>query len=156
VVAFKNFGVNMDSSSHLNDAWCDTGFIRFGRQNIIGQGSNIMSSMVVGKYLLIKSVIFGDYVMIGGHSTISPGTIIGDESIIGAVSTSTYNQYFKPGWIFMGVPAREFKENKYAEERRDILMKRDVDEAQKFEVIHEVNIDDDKKSLIKTEEDLEE
>ncbi|MFX1376330.1 MAG: hypothetical protein ACFFA0_10985 [Promethearchaeota archaeon] len=156
VIAFKNFGINMDFSSHLNDAWCDAEFIRFGRQNLIGQGANIMSSMVVGKYLLIKYVIFGDYVMIGGHSTISPGTIIGNESIIGAVSTSTYDQYFKPGWIFMGVPAREFKENKYAEERRDILMKRDVDEAKKFEVIHEVNIDEDKKSLIKKEEELEE
>ncbi|UCC18373.1 MAG: hypothetical protein JSV62_09675 [Promethearchaeota archaeon] len=156
VVALILYGVNMDTSSHLNDAWCDAEFITFGRQNLIGQGANIMSSMVVGKYLLIKKVIFGDYVMIGGHTTISPGTFIGKESFIGAVSTSTYDQYFKPGWIFLGIPARELKENKYAEERRDILIKRQVDEAMKFTVSHEVNIDDDKKQLIKTEEEVKE
>ena len=73
-VAMKLFGVNMDFSSHLNDAWCDAEFIKFGRKNLIGQGATIMSSMVLGKYLLIKDVIFDDYVMVGGHTTISPGT----------------------------------------------------------------------------------
>lgn len=154
--ALKLFGVNMDFSSHLNDAWCDSEFIKFGRKNLIGQGATIMSSMVIGKYLIIKSVIFDDYVMIGGHTTIAPGTIIGKESFIGAISSTTYNQYFKPGWIFFGIPAIELKENKYAEERRDLIIKRQVDGAKKFEVTHEVNIDEDKKDLIKTEKEMEE
>jgi acetyltransferase-like isoleucine patch superfamily enzyme len=64
-VALKLYGINMDFSSHLNDAWCDAEFIKFGRKNLIGQGATIMSSMVVGRYLLIKNVIFDDYVMVG-------------------------------------------------------------------------------------------
>ncbi len=111
-----------------------------------------MSSMVVGKYLLIKGVFFDDYVMVGGQTSIAPGTIIKKESVIGAISSTTYDQVLNPGWIYFGIPARELKENKYAEERRDILMKREVDEAKKFEFSHEVNIDEDKKDLIKTKE----
>ncbi len=153
VFAFKQLGVNMDFSSHLADAWCDSDFIKFGRKVMIGQGATIMSSMVVGKYLLIKKVFFDDYVMVGGHTTISPGTIIGKESIIGAISSTTFDQALKPAWIYLGIPARKLKENKYAEERRDIIIKRQVAEAKKFEMSYEVNIDEDKKKLVKIKKD---
>ncbi|MFW9988008.1 MAG: hypothetical protein ACFFC3_05075 [Candidatus Odinarchaeota archaeon] len=153
VVALKLFGVDMDSSSHLPDAWCDPEFIKFGRKNLIGQGALIMSSMVVGRYLLIKKIFFDDYVMVGGHTTISPGTIIGKESVIGAVSSTTYNQVLEPGWVYFGFPAIKLKENKYAEEKRDVIIKRDVDGEKKFKTIHEVNIDEDKKKLIKTQKE---
>jgi len=149
VFALKIFGVNMDASSHLNDAWCDAEFIKFGRKNLIGQGATIMSSMVVGKYLIIKKVVCDDYIMIGGHTTIAPGTIMGKESVIGAISSTTFNQVLEPNWVYFGIPAIKLKENKYAEERRDVILKRDVDEAQKFEIEHEINIDKDKKQSIK-------
>ncbi len=152
-LAFKQLGVDMDFSSHLADTWCDSEFIKLGRKVMIGQGATIMSSMVVGKYLLIKKVFFDDYVMVGGQTSIAPGTIIKKESVIGAISSTTYDQVLKPGWIYFGIPARELKENKYSEERRDILIKRQVDEAKKFEVLHEVNIDEDKKDLIKTQKE---
>jgi len=154
VLALRALGINMDFSSHLNDAWCDPEFIKFGRKNLIGQGATIMSSMVLGKYLLIQNLIFDDYVMIGGHSTISPGTIIGKESMVAAISTTTYNQILDPGWIYFGNPVIKLKENKYAEQRRDVIVKMDVDEEKKIKVIHEVNIDEDKKDLIKTEEEV--
>ena len=49
------------------------------------------------------------------------------------------------------MPVLELKENKYAEERRDLIIQRQVDDAQRREILHEVNIDEDKKKLIKTE-----
>ncbi|MFX0032836.1 MAG: acyltransferase [Candidatus Hodarchaeota archaeon] len=152
VLAFRWFGTKMDFSSHLNDAWCDGEFITFGRKNLIGQGATIMSSMIVGKYLIIKPVIFGDYVLVGGHTTIAPGTIMGSDSVIGAISTTTVNQILKPAWVYFGIPAIKLKENKYAEERRDIIIKREVDDSKKFEVEHDVNIEEDKLKLIKTKE----
>ncbi len=156
VVSLRLFGVDMDASSHLNDAWCDAEFIKFGRKNLIGQGATIMSSMVVGRYLIIKKVVCDDYIMIGGHTTIAPGTIMGKESVIGAISSTTVNQVLEPNWVYFGIPAIKLKENKYAEERRDVILKRDVDEAKKFEIEHEVNIDDDKKDLIKKEKEVKE
>jgi carbonic anhydrase/acetyltransferase-like protein (isoleucine patch superfamily) len=149
MVAFKALGVKMDSGSHLNDAWVDAEFINIGRKALIGQGATIMSSMVIGKYLIIKKVIFDDFTMVGGHTTIAPGTIIGHDGVIGAVSSTTYCQVLKDNWIYFGFPAIALKENKYAEERRDLIVKRAVDDEEKFEMDYEVNIDEDKKKFLK-------
>ncbi|MHA1988227.1 MAG: hypothetical protein ACW98D_16450 [Promethearchaeota archaeon] len=148
ILAFKFFGVKMTLSSSLYDSWCDGEFITFGRNVLVGQGVTIMSSMVVGKYLIIKNVICGDYSLIGGHSTVAPGTIIGEDTFVSALSTSVFSQILEPGWIYIGIPCIKLKPNKYAESQREILMKRDVDGEKKFEIEHEVNIDEDKKDLV--------
>ncbi|MFW9824789.1 MAG: hypothetical protein ACFFE4_17740 [Candidatus Thorarchaeota archaeon] len=147
IIAFRWFGIQMTLSSALYDSWCDAEFIIFGRGVLIGQGSTIMSSMVVGKYLVIKNVICDDYCLVGGHTTIAPGTIIGKDVMISAISNTLYNQVLEPGWIYLGIPVIKFKPNKYAETRNGTLMKRDVDEEEKFEIEHEVNIDEDKRDL---------
>ena len=156
ILAFKWFGIKMNLTSSLWDAWCDGEFIRFGDKVLVGQCAAVMSSAVVGKYLVIKEVIFDDYVVIGGQAVVSPGTIVGKESIVGALSTTTLNQILEPGWIYTGIPVIKFKPNKYATSRREILMKKDVDEARKYEVEHEINVDEDKKELITTEEEVKE
>jgi acetyltransferase-like isoleucine patch superfamily enzyme len=148
ILAFKWFGIKMTISSSLYDSWCDGEFITFGRNVLVGQGVTIMSSMVVGKYLIIKNVICSDYSLIGAYSTIAPGTIIGEDTFVSALSTSVYSQMLEPGWIYIGIPCIRLKPNKYAESKREILIKRDVDELKKFEIEHEVNIDDDKKDLV--------
>ncbi len=150
VIAFRWFGIRMDFSSHLNDTWCDAEFIDFGRNVLVGQGTTVMSSMVVGKYLIIKRVIFEDYVLVGGQTTIAPGTIIRHDGFIGALSTSTYNQVLEPNWIYFGIPAIKLKKNKYAAIRRDIITKRSVDDETKIVETTDVHVDDDKRNLIKT------
>ncbi|MFX0012679.1 MAG: acyltransferase, partial [Candidatus Hermodarchaeota archaeon] len=149
VIAFRWFGIKMDFSSHLNDAWCDAEFVTFGKNVTIGQGAVIMSSMIVGNYLIIKKIKFDDYALVGGQSTIAPGTHLGEDTMLGAVSVTTLNQDLEDGWIYSGIPARKLKLNQYAETRRDVIQKVDVDEAKKVEIEHEVVIDDDKKHLLK-------
>jgi carbonic anhydrase/acetyltransferase-like protein (isoleucine patch superfamily) len=149
VIAFRWFGIKMDFSSHLNDSWCDAEFISFGKNVTIGQGAAIMSSMIVGNYLIIKKIRFDDYSLVGGMATIAPGTHFGEDTVLGAVSVTTINQKLEDGWIYTGIPARKLKPNKYAEMRRDIIHKIDVDEEEKVETQHEVNIDEDKKHLLK-------
>jgi len=147
-LAFRWFGTKIDFTSHLYDAWVDFDFVSFGRKVTIGQGAVIMSSMVVGKYLIIKRISFDDYSVIGGVSSISPGTIIGKDTIIGALSSTNFNQILEPGWIYFGIPGIKLKQNKYAELRRGVIFKRDVDEEKKFEAKTEVIIDEDKKDLV--------
>ncbi len=147
-LAFRWFGIKMDFSSHLQDAWVDVEFIEFSRKGLVGQGAVVMSSMVVGKYLIIKKVIIDDYVVVGGHSTVAPGTIFGKESILGACNWTTFNKVLEPGWIYFGFPARKIKANKYAEKRRDVIIKTDVVIGEKIEVEQEINIDDDKRELV--------
>ena len=147
-LAFRWFGVKIDFSSHLQDAWCDVEFIHFGRKVMVGQGAVVLSSMIIGKYLIIKQVIFDDYAVIGGQATIAPGTIIGKDTVIGALSTTNFYQFLEDSWIYFGIPAIKLKPNKYAESRRDLVKKVDVDELKKFSIEHEVNIDEDKKKLL--------
>ena len=99
--------------------------------------------------LVIWKIILGDHTLVGGVSHISPGTILGKESVIGAFTTTVPNQYIEPGWIYFGPQfARKLKPNKYAEQRRDVIIRKHVDEEVKFEVKQEVNIDEDKKKLL--------
>ena len=142
--------VRCDFSSHLNDTWCDAEFVDFGRNCLVGQGATVMSSMVVGKYLIIKRVIFDDFVLVGGQSTIAPGTIIEHDGFIGALSTTTYNQVLEPEWIYFGIPAIKLKKNKYSATRRDVITRRSVDDETKVEEITEVHVDEDKRKFIKT------
>ncbi|MFX1477633.1 MAG: hypothetical protein ACFFCI_05845 [Promethearchaeota archaeon] len=139
ILAFKFFGIRMSISSSIYDSWVDGEFIQFGRKNLLGQGSNIMSSMVAGKYLIIKKVILGDYVVIGGEASIAPGTIVGKESLVGAMSNTVYNHNLDPGWVYVGIPVEKWKPNKYAELRSNIIVIKDVDGEKKYEVKREVN-----------------
>lgn len=148
ILGFRWFGLKLDFSSHLYDCWCDLEYVKFGRSVMVGQGVTLMGSMVVGKYLIIKKIYLDDYVVLGGHATVSPGTIIGKDTLLGAFAVTTYNQVLEPGWVYLGVPPRKIKPNKYDESRRDILVKKEVDEEKKYEIEHEVNIDEDKKDLL--------
>jgi hypothetical protein len=146
---FRWLGIRVDFSSHMHDAWADGEFIEFGRNVTVGQGCVVMSSMVVGKYLIIKKVVLGDYTVVGGVGNISPGTKMGKESITGAFSGTIINQNLEAGWIYLGPnSARKLKLNKYAEQRRDVIYKKNVDEEIKYEVKQDVNIDEDKKKLL--------
>ncbi len=145
---FRWFGVRIDFSSHLQDAWVDTEFIEFGRKVTVGQGAVVMSSMVVGNYLIIRKIIFDDYTVVGGVSNIAPGTIVGKDSVTGAFSNTNLDQVLEEGWIYLGLPAKKFKPNKYAEERRDIIYKKDVESEVKYQVSRDINIDEDKKEIL--------
>ena len=146
---FRWMNIKVDFSSHMQDAWADGGFIEFGRNVTVGQGAVVMSSMIVGKYLIIKKVVIGDYTVVGGLDLISPGTVIGNESIVGAFSATIPNQKVESGWVYLGPHyARKLKPNKFAEQRRDVIYEKHVDDEIKYEVKQEVNIDEDKKKFI--------
>jgi len=156
VLAFRWFGVKIDFSSHLIDAWVDIEFINFGRKVMVGQGAVVMSSMIVGKYLIIRQIYLDDYTVVGGQSTVSPGTIIGKDTVLGALSTTTYKQVLESGWLYFGFPARTLKPNKYAEIKPKTIRKIDVDNAIKYDVDFDINIDDEKKDLINNNNNNEE
>ena len=145
---FRWFGVRIDFSSHLQDAWVDVDFIEFGRKVTTGQGAVVMSSMIVGQYLIVKRIIIDDYAVVGGVSNVSPGTIIKKDTVLGAFSSTNINQILDKGWIYFGIPAIKLKPNKYAEERQGKITRKDVDRQEKYEVPLEINIDEDKKELI--------
>ena len=53
-ICFKMFGVKTKFRNSLFEGWVDCEFIEFGKDIIIGQGSIIQSSIIIGNHLIIK------------------------------------------------------------------------------------------------------
>ena len=75
-------------------------------------------------------MILDDYTVIGGMSCVSPGTITGRDSLLGAISATVLNQLLETGWIYFGIPAIKLKPNKLSFVSE--MTKRTVDDEQKF------------------------
>lgn len=112
-ICFKLFGVKTKFSNSLFEGWVDTELIEFGENVIIGQGAIIQSAMIVGNLLILKKTVIGDDVHIGAHSFVMPGTRIGDKTILAASSATTVGQELEGNMIYLGVPAKIYKENKF-------------------------------------------
>jgi len=139
VIAFKSFGTKVKFSNSILDGWLDLEFIETGKKVFIGQGSAVFSSIIVGDFLIIKKVILEDLVIVGSMSVISPGTIIRKNTVLGAFSTTSFNQVLEPNWIYMGVPARKFKPNRFAEEREERAAKKELFSSEKDEIKIQMN-----------------
>lgn len=133
--AFKLFGVRAKGGTAFFDCWVDSEFIEIGDNTMLGLGAVVLSSMVVGDKLIIKRVKIGDNNLIGAHTVVAPGTVIGDNIVLGALSTTKVGQVLESGYIYTGVPCRQFKENKYA---KDLAYKKtDVVETGRKEIIQD-------------------
>ncbi|MBY8982300.1 MAG: hypothetical protein KGD57_05080, partial [Candidatus Lokiarchaeota archaeon] len=115
-ICFKVFGVKTKFSNSLFEGWVDTEFIEFGKNVVIGQGSHIQSSIIMGKFLIIKKTIIENDVRIGVHSVVMPGTHIGEKAVLGTFCLTTIGQKLEEGWIYHGNPAKKFKKNRFFED----------------------------------------
>ena len=116
VLAFKVFGNIVPWSTPLYDAWVDTEFLEIGKGTTIGQGAVIMTSLITTEFLIIKKVKIGKNCLIGGHSVVAPGTILQDDVVLGALSSTQISQELESGWVYMGSPAQKYRESKFREE----------------------------------------
>ena len=110
------FCVKTTFSNSLFEGWVDCEFIEFGENVIVGQGSIVQSAAIVGNLLIIKKTIIEDNVRIGAHAVIMPGTHIGKNSVLAANSTTIVGQELEEGWIYVGIPAKQFKKNRFFED----------------------------------------
>jgi carbonic anhydrase/acetyltransferase-like protein (isoleucine patch superfamily) len=105
--------MNADFKSTMFDGWSDTEFIEYGNNIMIGQGAVVISSMIIRideeDYFLIKKVIIGDHVVLGGNAIVAPGTIIGHSTTLGVWAMTHIGQILEPYWIYVGHPASKYK-----------------------------------------------
>ncbi len=94
----------------INIKWFgnDSEFIKYGKNVSIGKGSAIKASMIFKNFLIIKKVNIGDNVIIGSNCVIAPGTQIGKNDIIAAMSATKLNQTLNPNSGFFGFPIEPF------------------------------------------------
>lgn len=115
-ICFKVFGVKTKFSNSLFEGWVDTEFIEFGKNVVVGQGTIVQSSMIIGNLLIIKKTIIEDDVRIGSHAIVMPGTHIKNRSVLASNSVTTVDQKLDEGYIYVGVPAKELKRNYFFED----------------------------------------
>jgi len=115
-LCFKLFGVKTKFSNSLFEGFVDTEFIDFGENVIVGQATLIQSAVIIGDLLIIKKTVIGDNVRIATHSVIMPGTHIGNNCIVSGKTITKIGQVLEDGWIYLGIPAQKFKENRYFED----------------------------------------
>lgn len=106
LLALKSLGIKVSYNSGVLDSYIDSDFIIIENNVILGEGSVIMSSMIVDEYLLIKRVLLKEGCTIGAFSVISPGTIVENGAILGMGSYTTINQYIEENSIYIGRPAK--------------------------------------------------
>ncbi len=112
ILAYKLFGMKIGGKTAFFDAWVDSEFVEIGKNVTIGQGSVIMGAMVTRDWLIIKKTVLNDNTVVGGYSIVSPGTNIGEGTVLGGGSATAVGQELESGWVYMGLPAKKFKENK--------------------------------------------
>lgn len=115
-LCFNLFGVKTKFSNSLFEGWVDCEFIDIGKNVTVGQASIIQSSIIMGNLLIIRRTTIGDNVKIGAHTIVMPGTIISKDVILAANSVTTLGQVLEEGWVYLGVPAKKFRENIFFEE----------------------------------------
>ena len=111
ILALKLFNIKIPYKTGVLDSFIDSDFIEIGNNTILGEGSIIMSSMVLGDFLLIKKVILKDGCTIGAFSVIAPGTIVEEGVILGMGSFTKINQRLEKDFIHFGRPAKKWKKN---------------------------------------------
>jgi acetyltransferase-like isoleucine patch superfamily enzyme len=115
-VCFKAFGVKTTFTNSLFEGWVDCEFIEFGKNVVVGQGSIIQSATIVGNLLIIRKTIIEDNVRIGAHAVVMPGTHIGKNSVLAANSVTIVGQELEDEWIYLGIPAKKYKKNRFFED----------------------------------------
>lgn len=115
-LCFKAFGVKTTFKNSLFEGWVDTEFIEFGKNVVVGQGSHIQSSCVVGNLIIVRKTVIEDNVRIGAHAFVMPGTYIEKNAVLAANSATIVGQRLEEGWIYVGVPAKKFKRNVFFED----------------------------------------
>ncbi len=107
ILALKSFGIKISNNTSVLDSFIDSDFIEIGKNTLLGEGSIIMSSMVLGDELLVKRVILREGCTIGAYSIIAPGTIVEEGAILGMGSYTKLNQRLKKNCIHFGRPAKK-------------------------------------------------
>ena len=132
-ICFKMFGVKTKFTNSLFEGWVDCEFINFGKNVVVGQGSIVQSAVIVGNLLIMKKTIIEDNVRIGAHAIIMPGTHIGKDCVLAANSVTTVGQELEEGWVYVGVPAKQYKKNRFFEDGLETVLGHveDVDELRK-------------------------
>ncbi|TXT61739.1 MAG: membrane protein of unknown function [Promethearchaeota archaeon] len=107
----KLFCSSTSLSITSHNAWIDTEFIEIGKNVRLGEGSIVMSNIILQNKLILKKISISDNVVIGAHSLVLPGAKIDHNSMLDSLSFTSIGQYLKDHSIYRGRPAKKVLNN---------------------------------------------
>lgn len=133
IILMKLFGTKTNFSNIFFDGWLNCEFVELGKNVSIGQGAVVSSSMIIGNYLIIKKIVLEDNTMVGTHSVLSPGSIMRKNSILSGYSSTNVGQELEEGWIYLGLPAKKYRENIFFDENIKIMFDNPLEDFDKWD-----------------------
>ncbi|MDP1901473.1 MAG: gamma carbonic anhydrase family protein [Rubrivivax sp.] len=97
VVDAPRHGVDLGAGANVQDnslLRCSERAITIGRDCIVGHNVRLHDCRL------------GERVLVGMGSVLAPGTVVGDDTLVAAGSTTTAGQVLEGGWLWGGRPAR--------------------------------------------------
>lgn len=126
-ICLKMFGIKTNFSNSLFEGFVDTEFIEFGKNVVIGQSAIVQSAIIVGNLFIIRKTVIENNVVIGAHSVVMPGTHMKKNSILAGSSLTTVGQQLEENWVYLGAPAKKFKENIFFEDGLEEIIERQAE-----------------------------
>ena len=71
----------------------------------IDESLAIADGCIVGHNVLLHDCSIGSRTLVGMGSTLAPGTLVGDDVLVAAGSSTTAGQVLEGGWLWAGRPA---------------------------------------------------
>lgn len=146
-IALRILGVKLSNFSSLHGGWVDCEFVEAGSGVKIGQGSVVMSNLIVKDILIIRRTVLKDNVIIGAHSVVLPGTVIEANTILDSISLTKVNQHLESNSIYSGIPAIKLAKNvkiKNIESAQELIFKKiseqNYDETMLRAIPHELSV----------------
>ena len=123
-IVYSMLGNKVGSYVCLYDSVIDIEFIDFGKSVMTSMNSVIMSHAIYqDKFIQLRTVL-KDNSIVGAEAVIAPGTVLGEDGILGAGCSSHIGQQLEGGVIHLGNPATKIisqkpikKEEKKKEEK---------------------------------------
>ncbi|TFG20992.1 MAG: hypothetical protein EU530_01495 [Promethearchaeota archaeon] len=104
-VVYSMLGNKVGSYVCLYDSVIDIELVEFGKSVMTSMNSNIMSHAIFqDKFVQLRTVL-KDNSIVGAEAVVAPGTILGEEGILGAGCSSYIGQHLEGGVIHLGNPA---------------------------------------------------
>jgi len=104
----KTFG-NKIGSANGDLRAVEFSLVDIGNNVFIGARAQIWGHILEGNKLHIKRVKLGNNCTIGAKSIVMPGAVIGDGTIVGAMSLVPKNAVLEPNSVYVGIPVRKLK-----------------------------------------------
>ncbi len=104
-IVYSMLGNKVGSYVCLYDSVIDIELIEFGKSVMTSMNSIIMSHAIYQDKFIQLRTILKDNSIVGAEAVVAPGTVLGEEGILGAGCSSYIGQHLEGGVVHLGNPA---------------------------------------------------